>query len=904
MAEDWTLLHLCEGVAYLFDRQETRELRAGGVLVFPPKCGAGVRASVLERARFRGVTLRLSSLTGILAAAERQCLETEVARATAPFLVMAPEDPMAQRLAALFATETACLAHRLAFVQCFAELVAPQLDEALGRRQSDEATQQQASARLRQFVRQMPESELSSLSLGDLARMLHCCEHHASRLFRREFGASFPSYVAELRLKKACELLAHGNMKIIDVALESGHGSLAHFHYVFKRRFRVTPVEWRERHQFPKGRTPRPPVARVAALALWMFLAAVGLCRAEGVGTNNPPEGASGGKPGAAPALTFKVDRYEVSGNTVLSRNIIDRTLAPFTGEAVGISTITNAMAALQLEYFHRGYVTVKVSAPPQQVTNRVIYFDVTEGRLAVVKLLHNHFYSSNNIMRALPYVQTLESGKRILNSKIFQTELDRANANPDRQISPEVRPGPEPGTTALILDVKDRIPLHGRVEFDDYSPPGTPELRLNGNAVYGNLWQLDHSLGLQYGFSPQGMKKSIGPDTDLGLNPLDAPQIAYYSAFYRAPLGAPQAVETRIAQDPTRFGYNETTKRFVPPPAGGSPELTAYASRSTTGPTIYGAVSTVLPSPQETIQSQLIQQQYTAQTTAGGRLSFPLPSVGDIQSSWNFGMDYKDDTVITLPTNYFYATSIITNGNASGPPTIRRTTTAIPGTATYPRLFYVPFSLGWTGSRQDHWLQNLGLDRFSEFDAGMTLVAGTGGTLFKNEPFPRLIANSPKATKEFLAIRPEVSRTQVLPDNFTLYLGLSGQWANEPLLNLEQFALGGNGTVRGYHEGEFYGDNGWAGQTEIRTPVFWRGAGSLKIGTQATAFMDYGQSWLIDPLAGQAGQQSLWGAGVGLNFNFGAYVDSHILLAWPLIDGPDSRAGRNRVLFSLSAKL
>ncbi len=904
---DWTLVHLCEGIAYAFDRQGTRELRVGGLLLLPPKSSAVLTASVLERARFRGVTLRLSSLAGVLTGSERQCLEAEVARAAAPFLMLAPDHPVALRLAALFAAEKDSLALRLAFVQSFADIVAPQLDEALVKRETAQASQQQARGRLRQFIGHLPESEISSLSLSELSRMLHCCEHHASRLFRKEFGESFSSYAAGLRLKKACDLLCEGDMKIIDVALESGHGSLAHFHYVFKKRFRMTPAEWRERHQPAKPRTVRPRAMQVAALALWVLLAAVGVCRADAaVNTSNPPpaRAVSATKPAAPPALTFKVDRYEVTGNTVLSTNVIERTLAPFTGDAVGISAITNAMAALQLEYFHRGYVTVKVSAPPQQVTNHVVYFDVTEGRLAVVKILHNHYYSSNNIMRALPYVKTLESGQRILNSKVFQTELDRANANPDRQIAPEVRPGPDPGTTALILDVKDRIPLHGRVEFDDYNPSGTPELRLNGNAVYSDLWQLDHSLGVQYGFSPQYMKKSLGPDTDIGLDDLDAPLISYYSAFYRAPLAAPQAAENQIAQDPTHFGYNETTKQFVPPPATGSPELTAYASRSTTGPTLYGPISTVVENSQQTIQKQEIQQQYTAQTIAGGRLSFPIPNIEGIQSSWNVGMDYKDDTVVTQPTTYFYSTTISTHGNASGPPTISRTVTPIPGTATYPHLSYVPFSLGWTGSRQDHWMQSSGLDRSSEIDAGVSLVAGTGGTLFKNEPFPTLIANSPEATKEFLAIRPEISRTQVLPDNYTLYLGLSGQWANEPLLNLEQFALGGNATVRGYYEGEFYADNGWAEQTEIRTPVFWRGASSLKFGLQATGFLDYGQGWLIDPVAGQSGHQSLLGAGAGLNFNFGAYVESHILLAWPLLDGPDSRAGRNRVLFSLSAKL
>jgi hypothetical protein len=504
--------------------------------------------------------------------------------------------------------------------------------------------------------------------------------------------------------------------------------------------------------------------------------------------------------------------------------------------------------------------------------------------------------------MALLPYVKTLELGDRIPNANIFQTELDRANSNPDRQISAKVVPGPEAGTSALKLDVADRLPLHGRLDLDNYSPPGTPELRVNANASYGNLWQLDHTLGLQYGFSPELMKPSLGDGTHVTYNPLDAPTVAYYSGFYRAPFGVPAEVESQIAQNPNSFGYNETTKQFVQPPAIGRPEFTAYASRSTTGPTIYGPESTVINSSLLQISQQLISQQYTSQTTAGGRLSFPLPEWQGIQSSWSIGMDYKEDKVVTLPTNEFYYITRISHGAGGGHTNTVVSSIGIAGVATYPDLQYTPFFLGWNGSRQDHWLQSGSPKRSSEIDGGLSLVAGTGGTFSRDRAFPTLISNNKDATTEFLAVRPQLSRTQVLPDNFTLYGSMAGQWANEPLLNLEQFELGGNGSVRGYREGELYADTGWVGQLELRSPTYWRGASALKIGTQLTAFTDYGEGYSLDQAAAQ-NTDALWGAGAGVNFKFGSYVESHILVAWPLLNSAYSVAGHERISFSVSAQ-
>jgi hemolysin activation/secretion protein len=268
-------------------------------------------------------------------------------------------------------------------------------------------------------------------------------------------------------------------------------------------------------------------------------------------------------------------------------------------------------------------------------------------------------------------------------------------------------------------------------------------------------------------------------------------------------------------------------------------------------------------------------------------------------------GIDYKADKVVTLPTNYFYFTTIVTHGlNSSAPPTITRTTIPIKGVATYPELNYTPLFLGWNGSRQDHWGQSGPPgDLWSQCNASLSVVCGTGGTITPNVAFPSLIANSTDATTGFVAVRPQLSRTQVLPENFTLYGNMAGQWANEPLLNLEELALGGNATVRGYREGELYGDTGWVGQLELRSPIYWRGI-NRRIGTQVTAFTDYGEGYKLDSSAAPAPHDALWGAGVGINFNLGPHVESHILVAWPLLDDEFSLAGHERISFSLSAQL
>src|SRR5262249_25721288 len=159
-----------------------------------------------------------------------------------------------------------------------------------------------------------------------------------------------------------------------------------------------------------------------------------------------------------------------------------------YTGTNITVGEIVKAASELQLEYHDRGFPTANVTVPPQQITNGVVQIRVFIGALSEIDVggAHWHgYFSSNNVMRALPSLHT----NMVLNGPVFQAELDRANANQDRQIYPQLEPGDIENTTRLRLDVRDRLPLHAKVELNNQSSPGTPELRLNTSVVYNNLW-------------------------------------------------------------------------------------------------------------------------------------------------------------------------------------------------------------------------------------------------------------------------------------------------------------------------------------------------------------------------------------------------------------------------------
>ena len=218
-------------------------------------------ASALGGAKIRGVLLRVDAMSGFLTAIERRCLETLTPKQFGVFQIVPPSHLLAAHLNEICQQQNmAVLSNRLAFLHGFAELLSPYLNAAVA---EGEENFQDAEDRLRQLINRTPESELESLSLDKLSEYLHCCERHARRLFVKVCGVSFRVYVSELRLKKACQLLARGHRKIIDVALESGHTSLPLFNYLFKKRFGMTPSVWRERNRAgDKDKSPGRIVSR------------------------------------------------------------------------------------------------------------------------------------------------------------------------------------------------------------------------------------------------------------------------------------------------------------------------------------------------------------------------------------------------------------------------------------------------------------------------------------------------------------------------------------------------------------------------------------------------------------------------------------------------------------------
>ena len=415
-----------------------------------------------------------------------------------------------------------------------------------------------------------------------------------------------------------------------------------------------------------------------------------------------------------------------------------------------------------------------------------------------------------------------------LVRAEELDEDIGRANRPKDRRVTPVLKAGAEPGTVDVELAVDDRIPLHGFVEWNNYRTPGTPRQRMTVGASYENLWQAEHESSLQYTFVPSGE---------------DFDDVQVWVLTYGAP-------------NPWREGD----------------KLFAYAAWSDT--------QSVLPT------FSLINSLGNG-FTSGLRYSLDLPNAPILDPEWYsqsllLGFDYKS----------------ITSDLVQGPDTIRTPIRYLPWTVTYQGTVVRPQSIATLavgtdfhfagtipsgGSKEDFQNNRGGVNDESQVDGTYFIYHADFDATIR---LPALLSTLGQG--RFLDLPPPHVSYE---DDASLVVSLSGQYADEPLVSIEQFPIGGRNSVRGYLEGEGFGDHGWDLQAEVRTPALRDFLGGL-LGekVQGLLFWDMGEIYLRDTLDDRIDAQArLQGVGIGGRASiakspFGS-VSGEAFLAMPTVE-------------------
>jgi AraC-like DNA-binding protein len=242
--EAWLFVWLATGDASWLDDRSSLLLQADEVLVVPPKRRGTLRASRLTVVTIVYFRFQPELLGGFLTVQERSQVE-RAADARGPSRIYGAAHELSREFKALYESKSDPThpVNRARLLQ----LALTALLQSRPPAPRAEGLFLPASKRAEILLRKVSEAELLEHSAQDLAMRCGCSVRHMNKLLRELLGVSLRTKQREIRLNKAQQLLAETHLQVAQVARACGFGEQTSFSVEFKRRFGVTPTEWRER---------------------------------------------------------------------------------------------------------------------------------------------------------------------------------------------------------------------------------------------------------------------------------------------------------------------------------------------------------------------------------------------------------------------------------------------------------------------------------------------------------------------------------------------------------------------------------------------------------------------------------------------------------------------------------
>ena len=159
--------------------------------------------------------------------------------------------------------------------------------------------------------------------------------------------------------------------------------------------------------------------------------------------------------PGQAQEERFDISRFDIKGNTLLKQSDLDALVAPFVGPKRNYGDIQKALEAVENAYRSRGYGTVNVYVPEQELTSGAVRIEVTEAVLGKINVTGNKFFDTANVRASLPL---LVEGK-VPNLRDMSESVQLVNENPAKQVDVTLGVAADPNKVDATVNVSDSNP-------------------------------------------------------------------------------------------------------------------------------------------------------------------------------------------------------------------------------------------------------------------------------------------------------------------------------------------------------------------------------------------------------------------------------------------------------------
>ncbi len=107
------------------------------------------------------------------------------------------------------------------------------------------------SRNIKTVIEYIQKNYNTCISIAELARLLDLSEHYFMRFFKSHIGIPCVEYINDYRLNVAAKMLSETHKPISEISTQVGINNISYFNRLFKKKFNITPREYRFKNHKP-----------------------------------------------------------------------------------------------------------------------------------------------------------------------------------------------------------------------------------------------------------------------------------------------------------------------------------------------------------------------------------------------------------------------------------------------------------------------------------------------------------------------------------------------------------------------------------------------------------------------------------------------------------------------------
>lgn len=193
--------------------------------------------------------------------------------------------------------------------------------------------------------------------------------------------------------------------------------------------------------------------------------------------------------------LIFRVEQFQITGNTVFSDEKLTELLKEFTQEPINFEKLLEARSKINQLYLDEGYITSGAFIPEQTLDDGVVEIQIVEGKLEDIKITGLRKLKPNYIRSRIGLGASTPLNREDLLGALQVLQINPLIQNLEAKLSP----GSRLGNSLLSIEVTEADSFNTQITLDNARSPSVGSFRRQVQVREGNLLGLGDSISAAY---------------------------------------------------------------------------------------------------------------------------------------------------------------------------------------------------------------------------------------------------------------------------------------------------------------------------------------------------------------------------------------------------------------------